>query len=365
MLKRLQTVLSLLFILGIILPAYAATYYVDFANGNDNNNGITTTTAFKHAPGDPLATGTAHNVILQAGDVVQFKAGVEYKGQVLVTRNGTSTNAIEYRGQGWGTGRATFNMEYTRQYAFKGGADYVKITGFNLYYYASTGGDYVIYPTTGASHWIIDNDVIAYIKDWNVISVFPDKPSVFLSNSISNITVQNCEFFASGRTTVRLRTVSYVTIKNNNWGGINRGTQTGWFSVGIRVEETANNIHIQDNKFHDGWQYGGDQVPELKHSPAFIHMYGVDATTHPYQIYIERNYFYNDKKFSTGTGTGTLEMESYLKDIYIRNNIFVNACQYWGTQLLLASGCNNIYIYNNTFIDRAYVTGYGVTSIKV
>ncbi len=354
-----------LFLALLTVPVYATTYYVDYANGSDSNNGTSKTTAFRHAPGDPSATGTAGGINLGAGDVIQFRAGIEYKGQIQTSWSGSSNNYIEYRGQGWGTGRATFNMEDTRGYAFKGGADYIKITGFNLYHYSSSGSDYVIYPSSGASYWDIDSCSIAYIKDWENVSVFPDKPCVYLTNSTSHITINHTEFFASGRTVIRLRYTSYVTIKNCNFGGINRGSESGWFSVGIRGEVTCNNIHIEDNVFHDGWQYGGDQVPELNHAPAFIHIYGSDATTHPDQIYIERNYFYNDKTFSTGTGTGSVEITTQVHNIYIRNNILANACQYWGTQLMLADGCDNVYVENNTFIDRAYVTGYGVNSLKV
>ncbi len=361
MLKKMFILVSLL----LTIPIYATTYYVDYANGSDSNNGTSKTTAFRHAPGDPSATGTAGGINLGAGDVIQFRAGIEYKGQIQTSWSGSSNNYIEYRGQGWGTGRATFNMEDTRGYAFKGGADYIKITGFNLYHYSSSGSDYVIYPSSGASYWDIDSCSIAYIKDWENVSVFPDKPCVYLTNSTSHITINHTEFFASGRTVIRLRYTSYVTIKNCNFGGINRGSESGWFSVGIRGEVTCNNIHIEDNVFHDGWQYGGDQVPELNHAPAFIHIYGSDATTHPDQIYIERNYFYNDKTFSTGTGTGSVEITTQVHNIYIRNNILANACQYWGTQLMLADGCDNVYVENNTFIDRAYVTGYGVNSLKV
>ncbi len=362
--KKILPFLVLFFIL-MKTSIYATTYYVDYANGSDSNNGTSKTTAFRHAPGDPSATGTAGGINLGAGDVIQFRAGIEYKGQIQTSWSGSSNNYIEYRGQGWGTGRATFNMEDTRGYAFKGGADYIKITGFNLYHYSSSGSDYVIYPSSGASYWDIDSCSIAYIKDWENVSVFPDKPCVYLTNSTSHITINHTEFFASGRTVIRLRYTSYVTIKNCNFGGINRGSESGWFSVGIRGEVTCNNIHIEDNVFHDGWQYGGDQVPELNHAPAFIHIYGSDATTHPDQIYIERNYFYNDKTFSTGTGTGSVEITTQVHNIYIRNNILANACQYWGTQLMLADGCDNVYVENNTFIDRAYVTGYGVNSLKV
>ena len=356
---------TLIMVILIVIPAYATTYYVDYATGNDNNDGLTKTSAFKHSPGDPSATGLVSGINLQAGDVVQFRGGIEYKGQVLLSSNGNANNYIEYRGQGWGSGRATFNMEFTREYGFKGGKDYIKISGINFYNYPSTGTDYVIYPINSASNWVIDSCTIAYIKDWNNVSLFPDKASIFLSNSTSHITILNSEFFASGRTIIKLRYVSYVNIENCNFGGINRGDENGWFSVAIRGEVTCNNIHIVNNIFHDGWQYGGDQVPELNHAPAFIHIYGSDSNNHPDQIYIERNYFYNDKAFSTGTGTGSLEITTQVHNVFIRNNIFANACQYWGSQLLLAGGCDKIYVENNTFIDRQYTTGYGIHSLKV
>ena len=36
-----------------------ARYYVDFANGSDSQDGLSTATAWKHAPGDPQATDVA------------------------------------------------------------------------------------------------------------------------------------------------------------------------------------------------------------------------------------------------------------------------------------------------------------------
>jgi hypothetical protein len=58
------------------LSAMGATYYVDPA-AIDANNGTTSGTAFKHCPGDSLATGTAARTTLAAGDT---KASRQFHG---------------------------------------------------------------------------------------------------------------------------------------------------------------------------------------------------------------------------------------------------------------------------------------------
>jgi len=80
-------------------------YYVDFAGGDDLQLGTSADTAWKHAPGDPDATGNAR-ITLQPGDMVLFKAGVLYEGGIVINGSGTSTNPIIYKGDGWGVGRA-------------------------------------------------------------------------------------------------------------------------------------------------------------------------------------------------------------------------------------------------------------------
>lgn len=87
-------------------PASATVYYVDFAAGNDANSGKSTATPWKHAPGDPNATGVAASAYPVGGDIVRFRAGVPYRGTVKVRGGGTATARIIYTGLGWGTGRA-------------------------------------------------------------------------------------------------------------------------------------------------------------------------------------------------------------------------------------------------------------------
>ena len=65
-------------VFAISLCCHAANYYVDYAGGNDNNNGTSQTTAWMHCPEDGQATGTAASTSLQSGDTVIFKGGVSY-----------------------------------------------------------------------------------------------------------------------------------------------------------------------------------------------------------------------------------------------------------------------------------------------
>jgi hypothetical protein len=84
----------------------AAEYYVDFLEGNDTNSGTGQTEAWKHCPGDPLAEGLAAGALLSGGDIVYFKGGVYYRGEIRINTGGTAGNPIIFKGDGWGTEKA-------------------------------------------------------------------------------------------------------------------------------------------------------------------------------------------------------------------------------------------------------------------
>lgn len=96
-------VISLGLLAGV---AMAGTYYVDYTSGDDGKSGKTQGEAWKHAPGDPQAGGRAASAVLGAGDVVQFRGGVVYRGSVVVGYDGDEKEPLVYRGTGWGEGRA-------------------------------------------------------------------------------------------------------------------------------------------------------------------------------------------------------------------------------------------------------------------
>ena len=82
------TISILLLSLFLCVSARGATYYVDFAAGSDSANGTSSSTPWKHCKGDSNATGTAAGTTLTAGDVVNFKGGIIYTGQLAGDRRG-------------------------------------------------------------------------------------------------------------------------------------------------------------------------------------------------------------------------------------------------------------------------------------
>ncbi len=79
--------------------------YIDFENGTDINDGLTTSTPWKHHPWDPEAIGKADNTT--GIHTYVFKRGVIYRGYLLAMSSGTNTNPIRLTSDpGWGKGEA-------------------------------------------------------------------------------------------------------------------------------------------------------------------------------------------------------------------------------------------------------------------
>ena len=70
-------------------PTGPSTYYIDFAYGNNTNNGTSQQTSWKNAPGDPNATDNPKSVSLKPGDTILFKKGITYDGQINVPASGS------------------------------------------------------------------------------------------------------------------------------------------------------------------------------------------------------------------------------------------------------------------------------------
>lgn len=95
------------------VPAIAGgggrTFYVDFADGKDSNSGTSPEQPWRHAPGDAEASGNAKRMALAAGDTVRFRAGVPYRGTVVVNASGTLARPIVFTGSGYGQGRGVWD----------------------------------------------------------------------------------------------------------------------------------------------------------------------------------------------------------------------------------------------------------------
>ncbi len=92
-----------LFLFLTVGLAFCADYYIDFDSGSDANNGTSDSTAWKHCPGDPNATGVADSTTPAAGDTFLFRGDVVYRGNLVIATSGTSVSLITYKGDGWGS----------------------------------------------------------------------------------------------------------------------------------------------------------------------------------------------------------------------------------------------------------------------
>lgn len=120
-----------------------AIYYIDYDTGADTNNGTSTSTPWKHCPGDSNATSNAASTTPVAGDTINFKGGVRYEGQVSMKASGTSGNVITYdlSPDGWGVSKGlmdgTSALSWNVCTAEGTGATEVNNPNFASIYYAT------------------------------------------------------------------------------------------------------------------------------------------------------------------------------------------------------------------------------------
>jgi parallel beta-helix repeat protein len=105
------SILAIFLLSGAVAVAQPAgrVFHVDYDGGSDERDGRSPQQAFRHAPGDPAAGGSAAGVSLQPGDTVRFKGGVRYRGTIELNWSGAEGAPIIFDGNTdgtWGDGRA-------------------------------------------------------------------------------------------------------------------------------------------------------------------------------------------------------------------------------------------------------------------
>jgi hypothetical protein len=110
-----------LFLCTLLAPVgvSGATYYIDFASGNDANNGGSKATPWKHAPGMQNCTGNCASKTPAPGDAVIFKGSVTWDSTCwswVLPSSGTIGNPIYY-----GVDQSWFNGVSWSRPVFDGG----------------------------------------------------------------------------------------------------------------------------------------------------------------------------------------------------------------------------------------------------
>jgi hypothetical protein len=347
---------------GMVAFSDAATYYIDYSNGSDANNGTAESSPWQRAPG---MNGFAGTYTHQAGDHFIFKGGVTWPHNVFVWTIGNSGTAgnPDYYGvdQTWYTGSSwarpifdaggsanpsyqMINMAYT---------SYITIDNFEFtnFYWNKTSESEGIYMSmifsTGGSNHLVEN---SYFHNWSH------------SPCTSNDGEGNCTDGTGSSDALCIVCVGdSLTDKalNDIFDGSPNGTDSGAASTFIFIENSiARNM---SNAFLPGCgltpgnlsQISGNQIGPINTSYSGAHENAIETnggagSCSPTLIF--------DNVIQNVVGVTILEGNASGDLVYIYDNLFINPNS---VPISLdgrdTSNYHEAHIYNNTIVGAGGV----------
>jgi len=365
-----QTSTVLIVACWLLLSAvHAATYYVDYSGGSNNNAGTSIAAAWKHCPGDTNATGLAATNALSAGDTVKFKGGIWYTGMIKLDFSGTPNSPITYDGNSagdWGGGRAViaapdatkvyFNFDDQSQRRSN-----IWLAGFLVSYSANPGvGRVGVGLHTGSRDIVITNCVfnaIGFATNMAGITANDiNSTAIYLENT-PNIKIADCEFTRMFRG-VAVRSTSLI--RDIEITGCDFHNHMIWL-VDMAVAASGavvSNINVHHNTFRDfnefnsGCWLGSGEKPHA--DGVYLRADGAGGPTTWVDINIHGNTFYQGATSCSG-GTAMIFIVGG-PGANIFNNTFTHVVQSDAAISIdhqkQASGTQVVNIFNNTFMDN-------------
>jgi hypothetical protein len=292
------------------IPAFYNTYYVDYDAGNDSNNGTSTSTPWKFAPGMYGWTGS---VTLSAGDVVVLKGGVTWSFTAGTTSLWTiPTPAITIMGgQRCGqTGSVSCNS------GVAWGSGYPVLDGLN------TNGDRMGIEISSKRFVTIDG-IRLYRLEW-CSCPSAGGAAFYLLGTIGNLTIKNCQTEQTG---VNIVSAGPSNGSSNILFYSNIFIRGGRFFLAVDDANRVNNVQIYDNEFRGPAGWCGGILPCETHGDGIMIGSACTGTNNCLtNVRIYRNKFFSD----WAQGATAL--------IYLQNGGGSGGSQYGG---------NHAYIYNN------------------
>ncbi len=314
------------------------TYYVDFLNGNDDNDGDCSDAAWKHAPGDYEATSVADSTSLLPGDTVKFKGGMVYNGMIDLTGSGTSGNPITYTSYSGtkaiidGTGYEDSVFDWSA--APGGEADWVALRNLEIRNYWNYGVG------IHGNHNTVDNcNIHTGLNGEN------NEP-LFIGEGDYNQITHN-EIHDSNWNCVNVQNSNYANVSYNNiyncpdHGGINMISNTETY-FGMM---TGNDVH--HNYIHDIGPQGAIYTRYQQNNKIYNNIIDLGPESDA-----NMNIYFSEG----GTGGPT----SYTANTKVYNNIIIG-----GKYSIFNDAADNILIENNIIKDPAdlvFVEMYDTTS---
>jgi hypothetical protein len=421
-------------LLASTLIGEAAEYYVQYGRlvngvvvgaGDNNANGLTSATAWKHCPGDPEATGNPASTALEPGDTVYFDPrgdvnGSVYGGSIYVRWSGSAgggtTNWITYSGtnSAWGSGYAHYSPTNRLTGAFKladaaGNSayrEYLKFEGFQAYEFGGirdddprwlndcsvpittgTGGSFVS-GTAGPRGIDINLIFGRKIGTWQNRRPLAGANGAIAGRAISfesarDVRISNSVFFEPGQSAIVFGTssvggnltsdivITNVQVLRAAWG-IDFSFDTGSRATNIQIL----NSRIGDQELFDNGNWlgcGRNLTTGLSYDNPHTDGIFFRAVTGATDILasgvlISGNVFAGDDWQNSGGGTGSIFISKTPIRAVIRNNIFLRDkknngnIHFYDNGMPSPSGSyQEVYIVNNTFYGGSRPVGMGTT----
>ncbi len=353
----MRRILTILFTVTT-LHSFAINYYVNPA-GNDNNNGLTTATAFKTLNHAALQTAPGDTVFVMNGIYTN-----PYSFVLSISNSGTATNRIVY--MNYPSHSPVVKMGNTSWQGISiQGADYITIDGFTVIgnndsitlAYAQSQQNNLNNPATSGNG-------IGIVREFNNPANLPHH------NIVRNCTISKC-----GGAGIYTSGADYTTIENNiisecafysPYAGSGIGLYQNWNSD----SSTAIKNYIVGNTCYRNEEY----IP-LSSSGSITDGNGIiidDARNtqngSTLGVYIGKTYVANNLVFDNG-GRG---IHCYLSDkVIIVNNTCYQNCQSLSVPdgEFTAQGADSVFFINNIAFPSPGIppmyTAIGTTNITV
>ena len=276
------TLFAVLSFLTMFSSSWAATYYVDATNGNDSNDGLALSTAWK-----TIAKVNASN--FQPGDFILFKRGEIWREQLTVPSSGTSGHPITFGAYGTGNNPVISGANIASTWTDEGSSIYsaTLTTEPEQLFYDDTrltenGGTTT---SVGSNEWDWDSNTL-YINvgedpSGGYVEISQRNFALWMSSK-NYLTFQNLSFTkANGDVAVILIdgsdiTYDKISVSNGAWHGIAivggenitiensdiyGNESAGIFSWKVAATE-GNEVLIKSNTVHDNKTFGIEIVSD-------------------------------------------------------------------------------------------------------
>ncbi len=325
--------IAIIITLFLFTSSYSKSYFVDFSNGDDSQNGMSTSQCFKHCPGDKNAVGQPAKTRLESGDTVFFRGSIVYAGTVTIPFSGQKGKPIVYDGNSdgqWGWDKAIVDGGNTRYYGFFSDAksvSHIVVRNFEIRNcpanavssWAGGKGIYFNHCSFCQFYRCFIHD-IGYAKNDGL--TIPSGVGVKLVWADSCV-VADCDITRCGESGIAVDGGNRCVIDSNvvhdyiTWGiDLSASSRTCAFNLVSR--NTIHDLYQFDNGFYQGT---GDP-------PHTDYVFIRKANgSRPIHNIVENNLFYNNRNFTDFGGTA-MTFLSYADSTIIQNNVYINAHSY-------------------------------------